>query len=182
MTRRDALKRILWGGLTTSLLPFWSQISEASVPRQVCSGKLSLYNIHTAEALTVCYLDENRKFDPAALDRLNRLFRCHYNNRVHHIDPQLFLLLDTIRCRLGAHERPFELVSGYRSPEYNRLLCSKSSNVAKNSYHLKGMAADVRLQGVDLKAIQTTGISLESGGVGIYSEFVHLDVGPVRHW
>lgn len=182
MNRRDALKFILFGSLTSTLSPFWSRTAEASVPRQVCSGRLSLYNIHTEEDLTVCYLDDNGNFDPTALNRLNRLFRCHYNNRVYHINPQLFLLLDAIRGRIGAHERTFELISGYRSPEYNRLLRSKSPNVAKNSFHLKGMAADVRLEGVDLKAIQAAGVSLKKGGVGIYSEFVHLDVGPVRQW
>ena len=40
---------------------------------------------------------------------------------------------------------PYMLLSGYRSPETNAMLRSRSSGVAKNSLHLKGQAADLRL-------------------------------------
>lgn len=178
MNRRHALKLILLGSFT----PIWSQIVEASSLKSNCSRRLSFYNIHTNESLTVDYLDQNGFFDQTALNRLNCLFRCHYNKHVHQIDPQLFVLLDVLRSYLGANERTYELISGYRSPEYNELLRSKSRKVAKRSYHMKGMAADVRLEGVDLSAIQKAARCLKVGGVGKYSQFIHLDVGPVRSW
>jgi uncharacterized protein YcbK (DUF882 family) len=44
------------------------------------------------------------------------------------------------------------------------------------------MAADVALEGVNLNDLHRMGLRLEKGGVGKYSNFVHLDVGPVRSW
>jgi uncharacterized protein YcbK (DUF882 family) len=178
MTRRDALKRIVLGGI----IPFLPRLAEAFPLERHCLRRISFYNTHTNESLTVNYIDKNGFFDPTALNQLNSLFRCHYNDEVHPIDPRLFVLLDAVRTRLGAPGRTYELISGYRSPEYNELLRSTSRKVAKNSYHLKGMAADVRLEGVDLSAIQKKARCLNMGGVGKYSQFVHLDVGSVRCW
>ena len=49
---------------------------------------------------------------------------------------------------------------------------------------LAGKAIDVRLPGTDLKKLHTAALALQSGGVGYYpsSDFIHVDVGPVRHW
>lgn len=173
---------ILIGSIASSLNPLWYQLAKACPPKFQCSGRLSVYNMHTDESLTVCYLKRNKQFDPTALNQLDHLFRCHYTGKVHHINPELFLLLDTVRSQLGANERPFRLVSGYRSLEYNRLLRARSGLVAKKSYHLRGMAADIQLDGVELTAISDVAKRLNVGGVGNYEQFVHLDVGPVRHW
>ena len=50
----------------------------------------------------------------------------------------LYQLLEEIRDEFG---KPIVVNSGYRSPEHN-----KNIGGAKNSYHVKGMAADIRLQ------------------------------------
>ena len=64
------------------------------------------------------------------------------------------------------------------------MLHETTSGVASNSLHLKGMAIDIRLSDVDLSRLQKAAMSLKGGGVGYYpaSDFVHVDVGPVRHW
>jgi uncharacterized protein YcbK (DUF882 family) len=147
-----------------------------------CTGELSFYNIHTREALATRYLDHKGRFDENALNRINHLFRCHHTGEVHPIDPKLFLFMDAARSRLGAESRTIRLISGYRSQEYNRLLRSKSRNVAKKSYHLKGMAADVRIEGVPLASLREVAQQLGVGGVGSYRDFIHFDVGPVRSW
>jgi len=56
--------------------------------------------------------------------------------------------------------------------------------VAKNSLHMYGKAADVRLPQSDLSALRRVAVSLRGGGVGYYpkSQFVHVDVGKVRYW
>jgi uncharacterized protein YcbK (DUF882 family) len=56
--------------------------------------------------------------------------------------------------------------------------------VAKKSFHMSGMAIDVRLPDVDLARLHAAALSLGLGGVGYYpgSNFVHMDVGPVRQW
>jgi uncharacterized protein YcbK (DUF882 family) len=182
ITRRKALKMLIAGAVATGLAPLWAQPAAASLPPQSCSGRLALYNLHTEEGLKIRYLTPRGNFDPKALRRLNHFFRCHHTNQVHPIDPRLYLLLDRLRQQLGAQSHRIELISGFRSEAYNRLLRQKSGQVAKNSYHLQGMAADIRLEGVSLASIHQSAQRLKAGGVGRYNEFIHVDVGPVRSW
>jgi uncharacterized protein YcbK (DUF882 family) len=59
-----------------------------------------------------------------------------------------------------------------------------SSGVAQSSLHLKGQAIDIRLPQCSLKELHHVCLSMKAGGVGYYaqSNFVHLDMGPVRSW
>jgi len=76
------------------------------------------------------------------------------------------------------------VISGFRSQRTNDALRNRTSGVAKKSYHIKGMAMDLRMKGVSVETIAGVGDALSSGGVGRYtsSNFVHLDSGPVRNW
>ena len=47
---------------------------------------------------------------------------------------------------------------------------------------MKGMAADVYIEGVALRDIERAAKRLKIGGVGTYSDFVHLDVGLGYTW
>lgn len=187
ISRREALKHIVAGvafaALPTAITAMPTVSHAAHLPKyRKISGKLSFYNIHTKDSISIKYLARDGNFDFGALTDLEYVFRCHYTGKVHPIDPKLFLLLDNVKTRMGANGRRYRLISGYRSPEYNRKLARRSSAVAKNSYHLKGMAADVRLEGLSLDSLRRTAVRLEKGGVGSYSDFIHLDVGPCRCW
>jgi len=182
MTRREMLKILAVGTVAPSLLAPFDREAKAASLKSLCSGKLSFRNIHTNENLEIHYLNRKGGFDPMALARLNHLFRCHFNGRAHRINPDLFLLLDAVRSQLKVRERPYLLISGYRSPSYNLLLRRKGHGAARNSYHIKGMAADINIDGVPLADIREAAVSSAIGGVGSYTNFVHLDVGPVRHW
>lgn len=182
INRRQALKLILAGTLSPLLPELWAAPSEAARLNSLCSGRISIHNLHSEEYVSGRYLTKDGRFDPKMIKKLSYLFRCRYTGQVHPVSPKLFLLLDAVRTRLGAGDRTFQLISGYRSPKLNRMLSSCSQGVAKRSYHLKGMAADISLEGVRLSDIRRTAAYLEMGGVGEYSDFVHLDVGPVRCW
>jgi uncharacterized protein YcbK (DUF882 family) len=73
--------------------------------------------------------------------------------------------------------------SGYRSPSWNRKIGG-----AKNSMHLKAMAADLVCVGLtpkQLKAVIERLIKagkMKNGGIGLYPSFVHYDIGAVRRW
>jgi len=82
--------------------------------------------------------------------------------------------LQGIRDLLG---RPILINSGYRTPEHNRAVGG-----AKNSYHLKGMAADIIIPGIPALEVQRH-LSNWSGGMGCYEHFTHLDIRPfVARW
>ena len=92
-------------------------------------------------------------------------------------------MLTVIRERLGTTS-PITIVSGYRSPETNALLAAQSGGVAKNSYHLRGQAVDIRMDDRSSREIFQVALALEAGGTSLYSRsnFVHVDTGPVRTW
>ena len=102
---------------------------------------------------------------------------------MHPIDPYLLDLVHGLRLTME-YDGPVHVVSGYRSPRTNAMLAQRSGKVAKNSYHVKGMAIDLRLPGRQLEDLRDTAMRLAGGGVGFYpeSEFVHMDTGPVRAW
>lgn len=79
-------------------------------------------------------------------------------------------------------DKPFHLISGYRSPETNALLRLRTHGVASKSQHTIGRAADIFVEGRSLKQIQKAALSLMAGGVGRYDSFVHVDTGKIRSW
>lgn len=146
-------------------------------------GRLALYNIHTREALTVPYRDAGGRYDPAALDRLNHLLRCHFTGEVAPIDVRVVEFLRAVDQGLGG-DREIHVISGFRSAEYNAWLIRRGSGVASRSLHLAGRAIDVRFPGLSVAKVRRVAVDLGWGGVGYYpaSEFVHLDSGRVRSW
>lgn len=144
--------------------------------------QLSFHNLHTGESLRAVYWEGGRylKDGLAEIDYLLRDFR---TGDVRAIDPHLLDLLHRLRHAMEC-ERPVHVISGYRSPETNAMLARRSKGVAKNSYHVKGMAIDLRLPDRDLADLRTAALALGGGGVGYYprSDFVHMDTGPVRTW
>jgi uncharacterized protein YcbK (DUF882 family) len=143
---------------------------------------LSFYNPHTGESLKTLYWSEGAYLSDA-LAEINHIFRDHRTDEIKPINTRLLDLLYTIHGKLRTRQ-PFHIISGYRCPSTNALLRAKSEMVAKNSLHMYGKAADIRLPQSDLSALRRVAVSLRGGGVGYYpkSQFVHVDVGKVRYW
>lgn len=144
--------------------------------------KLSFYNMHTGEEATTVYWADG-DFVAEGLQHLNRVLRDHRSGDVYPIDTDLLDLLYVLRNQVGSHQ-PFQVISGYRSPQTNAKLHLNSSGVAKRSYHMRGMAIDIRLSGCELDRLHKAAIALQGGGVGYYPgpDFIHVDVGPLRSW
>jgi len=145
-------------------------------------GELALRNLKTDEVVRVRYRDGDGAYDYAGLQQINGVLRCYWDNQVTMMDLELIELLDDIQDHFGAPR--LQVVSGYRSPEYNAFLASIGRKVAKLSLHTKGLASDVRIPGVATKRLRDYAKSLQVGGVGYYPEdgFVHVDTGRVRYW
>jgi uncharacterized protein YcbK (DUF882 family) len=88
-----------------------------------------------------------------------------------------------MRERLDTSD-PFLVVSGYRSPTTNMRMYLRGEGVAKHSYHIKGMAVDLRSERRSLGQVRDAALDVQCGGVGYYprSGFVHVDCGPIRRW
>lgn len=79
--------------------------------------------------------------------------------------------LQVLRDILG---KPITINSGYRTPEHN-----KAIGGASDSFHCKGMAADIVVPGMSAPEVQKF-LKNWSGGLGSYQHFTHLDIRPSR--
>lgn len=176
MDRRSFLK----GALATALFLGAAQAWPARAD-EPGGHSLSMYNTHTEEYLVVTHRDEQGRLILEAHEKINNFLRCHHTGEVHNIEPGLIDLLCQVDSLHGGGNL-VQVISGYRSPEYNAILASRSSGVAKSSLHMKGMAIDFTMPGVGMRELYSAVRSLRAGGAGIYSGFVHMDVGRIRTW
>lgn len=97
-------------------------------------------------------------------------FACNDGSDVIFVSPELVNVLQKIREHFG---KAVNINSGYRTTSYN----SKVGG-AKYSQHQYGTAADIYIKDVDPKLIAAYAESLlpDTGGIGIYNTFVHIDV------
>ena len=144
---------------------------------------LRMFNTHTAERIDVVY-SRDGVYDPEALAQLDLFLRDWRRGAVKHYDPRLFDLLTELAARVSRPDAEIHVICGYRTPETNARLRSRSSAVAGNSRHIAAEAIDIRLPGVRTPRLRDTALALRRGGVGYYarSNFIHVDVGRVRRW
>lgn len=144
--------------------------------------KLSFHNLNTGEELTLL-CSPQQYYDRRTLRRFNYFLRDHRTDSVHEMDPGLIDLLYAVFVFTGSRGT-FQVISGYRSPETNRMLRKISHGVAEHSLHMEGKAIDIRMSDISTRTIQKAALALQQGGVGYYrrSDFVHLDTGRVRSW
>ncbi|RRQ20018.1 DUF882 domain-containing protein [Thiohalobacter thiocyanaticus] len=176
LNRRGFIKNIAGLG---ALLGSPAALARIGTPTR---RELALHNLHTGESTEVVYWRDG-DYAGSALADLNHLLRDHRSGEVWDMDPALLDQLYLLQRQVGV-ERPYQVISGYRSPSTNAMLRGQSSGVAKRSLHMQGRAIDIRLPGVKLSKLREAALTLQAGGVGYYpqSNFVHLDTGRVRFW
>lgn len=99
-------------------------------------------------------------------------FACRDGSEELMLDMDLVHKLQVLRNKLG---KPIRVTSGYRNPEYNE----KVGGV-KNSQHLLGKAADIQVDGMDTVELSRHAKMVGFNGIGIYKNFVHVDVRDVE--
>jgi uncharacterized protein YcbK (DUF882 family) len=158
-----------------------------AAPRSAVANSLGIRELrfahtHTGERLTVEYFGGGTYLQEA-LVTINHFLRDFRTNEVHTIDPGLLDLLHSLTDLTGS-TRPFQVISGYRSPATNEMLRHHSEGVAAGSLHMKGQAIDIRLADVPLPKLRKAALAARRGGVGYYpaSDFVHVDTGRIRTW
>lgn len=194
-SRRKFLKTIAYGsvlalsgcGVETAAVRDrdWQGITQQSHTRyhhRPGHRTLSFEHTHTGEKLKLTYFERGNYIN-GALQEIDYLLRDFRTAETHPIDTalldQLFDLKQTLRLN-----KPFHILSGYRSPFTNAQLRKHSRGVAEHSFHMQGRAIDIRVEGVSSKTIRNAALAMAQGGVGYYprNNFVHLDTGKVRAW
>jgi uncharacterized protein YcbK (DUF882 family) len=174
ISRRSFLKAAVAASV---ILPFRPMKAFAA---QKAERSLNLYNTHTGENLDISYYSAGR-YDYEAIGQINYLLRCHFTNEVKAMDLRVLDLLSDIKDLIGK-DKQLRIISGYRSPQYNEHLFNIGRGVVRDSLHLRGLAIDFAVEGFGTNRIAGVAKSFAAGGVGKYSEFVHIDVGRVRYW
>ncbi|MGA1985097.1 MAG: DUF882 domain-containing protein [Candidatus Sulfotelmatobacter sp.] len=147
--------------------------------------RLRFFHTHTGERLDVVYR-RGDQYIPEALDELDHFLRDHRTGDVRHFDPRLFDLLYDLTGSLDDSGGEIDVICGYRTPRSNEFLRTRNphTGVAQHSLHMQAEAIDIRLSGIPTSELRDAALRLHRGGVGYYrsSDFVHVDVGRVRHW
>ena len=144
--------------------------------------RIKMYSARTGERIDMIYWVDGT-YIKDAVKEVNHFMRDWRNDVATNMDTRTIDILAASHNLLDVSE-PYMLLSGYRTPQTNAMLRSKSKNVARNSLHLKGQAADVRLSSRSVNQMARAASSCNAGGVGRYSgsNFVHMDCGPIRSW
>lgn len=144
--------------------------------------RVRMYSGRTGESLDTIYWIEG-EYIQEALKEINYFMRDWRSGATTRIDPRTLDIMAASHRLMDVTE-PYMMLSGYRSPQTNAMLRSKSRGVARDSLHMKGQAADLRLKSRTVGQIAKAAEACASGGVGRYSRsnFVHMDCGPIRSW
>jgi uncharacterized protein YcbK (DUF882 family) len=170
--RRRAAAKAVWdkykprrkGKVTGRLVPDKElRLDPAPAP----SGKVHVYSLAMHDEVEVNIFNDDGSYNLESLRKLNHVLRCKRTDTEKRMEPRLLVALSHLYDHFG---KRIDIVSAYRNQR------------KETSYHFKGSAADVRIDGVHPKQIRAFAESLDAGGmgIGIYpkSMFVHVDVRP----
>lgn len=144
--------------------------------------KIRMTSGRTGESIDTIYWIEGEYIKPA-LQEINYFMRDWRTGDTLNMDRRNIDIMAAAHKLMDVDES-YMLLSGYRSPKTNAMLRSRSSGVAKNSLHMQGQAADLRLNSRSVSQMAKAAAACSAGGVGRYSKsnFVHMDCGTVRTW
>ena len=144
--------------------------------------RIRMFSGRTGERIDMIYWIEG-DYIKEAVKEVNYFMRDWRTDGIKNIDLRTVDVMAAAHNLMDANE-PYMLLSGYRSPKTNAMLRSRSRGVAKNSLHMQGKAADLRLSTRSVNQMARAATACRGGGVGSYSgsNFVHMDCGDIRTW
>ena len=144
--------------------------------------RIRMYSGRTGERIDMIYWIEG-DYIKDAVKEIHHFMRDWRTNEATRIDARAIDIMAAAHALMDTSEA-YMMLSGFRTPQTNAMLRSRSRGVAKNSLHMKGQATDLRLKSRSVNQMFKAASACHAGGVGKYSRsnFVHMDCGPVRHW
>ncbi|GGB87274.1 YcbK family protein [Pseudoduganella buxea] len=159
-------------------LEFWVKPRTITVTRPQSGEKASVLYWKDGEVIESAY------------QQLCHLLRDVNGKETAPIDPKLLETLwgaQAFVARYGI-ESPVEILSGYRTPASNQRLREQGIPAARQSLHMEGKAADVRIANLNEEVLGGLVKSFRQGGVGFYYRggprggWIHADTGLKRTW
>ncbi|WLI91555.1 DUF882 domain-containing protein [Massilia sp. R2A-15] len=150
---------------------------------------LTLIRPQSGEKTKVLYWRDGEVID-SAYQELCHIMRDVNGKETAPIDPKLFETLwgtQAFVARYGI-EQPLEILSGYRTAKSNNRLIEQGIPAARQSLHIEGKAADIRIASLNSEVLGGLVRSFRQGGVGFYYRegpkggWIHADTGLKRTW
>ncbi|WP_229204560.1 DUF882 domain-containing protein [Duganella sp. CF458] len=150
---------------------------------------ISVIRPQSGEKARLTYWKDGEIID-AAYQELCHLLRDVNGKETAPIDPKLFETLWGAQAfvqRFGI-ESPLEILSGYRTQASNKRLIEQGIPAARQSLHMSGKAADIRIPNLNAEVLGSLVQSFRQGGVGFYYRqgprggWIHADTGLQRSW
>lgn len=183
-TTNGVTRRALLGAFAaTSLIAAPTYSKAASFLRGAGDiRRIKMYSSRTGEKVDTIYWIEG-EYIRDAVNEIAIFMRDWRTNQVKPIDLQTIDIMAAAHALVDTTE-PYMMLSGFRSPKTNAMLRARSRGVARNSLHMKGKAADLRLASRSVGQLSKAAQAIRAGGVGRYygSNFVHMDSGDLRSW
>lgn len=160
------------------ILLFSTSLYSFSLPHD---GKIRLYNYHLNDFLEIQYEEQGSPI-PSALEKINLFLRSRDSGISTNIDINILRLADHLQDHFKVDT--IEIISAFRTKEFNKSLKDSGHNVSPVSFHTQGQALDIHIDEIREETLRDYLLSLKLGGVGYYGplDFVHMDTGPVRTW
>jgi uncharacterized protein YcbK (DUF882 family) len=143
----------------------------------------------SGERATLLYWKDGEVID-SAYQELCHLLRDVNGKATAPIDPKLLETLWGTQAFIARYglEQPLEILSGYRTPASNKRLIEAGVPAARQSLHMSGKAADIRIASLNEEVLGGLVRSFRQGGVGFYYRsgpkggWIHADTGLNRTW
>ena len=150
---------------------------------------LSVVRPASGEKASVLYWKDGEVID-SAYQELCHLLRDVNGKAAIPIDPKLIETLWASQAFVARYglDRPLEILSGYRTPASNNRLIEQGVPAARQSLHMSGRAADIRIAALNEEVLGGLVQSFRKGGVGFYYRsgakggWIHTDTGLNRTW
>ena len=150
---------------------------------------LNIVRPASGERAKLLYWKDGQLID-SAYQELCHLMRDVNGKETAPIDPKLFETLWGTQAFLARYgmETPLEILSGFRTRASNTRLIEQGVPAARQSLHLEGKAADIRVANLNAEVLGGLIRSFRQGGVGFYYRasasggWIHADTGLQRSW
>jgi uncharacterized protein YcbK (DUF882 family) len=121
------------------------------------------------ERAKLLYWKDGEIIESAYQDLCHLMRDVNGGNETRTIDPKLFETLWGTQAFVRATaSTPLEILSGYRTPASNQKLREAGVPAARQSLHMVGRAADIRIANLNAEVLGGLVKSFRQGGVGFY--------------